>query len=253
MNEIQNVEETFVEFAPSGNLEVSCRYLHMMLEVKTPYHKWVPRMIEYGFVEGADFRVTDKNVHNSNGGRQKMTDHILTLSMAKEIAMLQRNEIGQQIRRKLIQIEEEWNAPDKVMARALLMADRKIKALEEKERLNAPKVAYADYATASKDSVLIRDFAHGLPKEGIKMGEHQLYATLVKHKVLIKKSNGYDIYQRYANLGYFERPPRALPTSAGQAPKIRFTVYITAKGQVWLLNKLKEWYTETATQLELAF
>lgn len=51
----------------------------------------------------------------------------------------------------------------------------------------------------------------------------------------------------------FERPPRALPVKAGEAPKIRFTVYITAKGQIWLLNKLKEWYTETTTQLELAF
>lgn len=140
-----------------------------------------------------------------------------------------------------------------ILCRAVLISDKKIKALEDKIKLDAPKVAYADYSTASKDSVLIRDFCHGLPKEGIKIGEHKLYALLVKHKVLAKKSNGYDIYQKYANAGYFERPPRALPVKAGEAPKIRFTVYITAKGQIWLLNKLKEWYTETTTQLELAF
>lgn len=28
-------------------------------------------MVEYGFTEGTDFLVTDKNVHNSNGGKQK--------------------------------------------------------------------------------------------------------------------------------------------------------------------------------------
>lgn len=140
-----------------------------------------------------------------------------------------------------------------VLCRAVLISDKRIKALENKIELDAPKVAYADYASASKDSVLIRDFCHGLPKEGIKIGEHKLYALLVKHKVLVKKPNGYDIYQKYANAGYFERPPRALPVKAGEAPKIRFTVYITAKGQIWLLNKLKEWYTETTTQLELAF
>lgn len=140
-----------------------------------------------------------------------------------------------------------------VLCRAVLISDKRIKALENKIELDAPKVAYADYSTASKDSILIRDFCHGLPKEGIKIGEHTLYALLVKHKVLVKKPNGYDIYQKYANAGYFERPPRALPVKAGEAPKIRFTVYITAKGQIWLLNKLKEWYTETTTQLELAF
>ena len=140
-----------------------------------------------------------------------------------------------------------------VLCRAVLISDKRIKALENKIELDAPKVAYADYASASKDSILIRDFCHGLPKEGFKIGERKLYALLVKHNILAKKPKGYDISQKYANAGYFERPPRALPVKAGEAPKIRFTVYITAKGQIWLLNKLKEWYTETTTQLELAF
>lgn len=140
-----------------------------------------------------------------------------------------------------------------VLCRAVLISDKRIKALENKIELDAPKVAYADYASASKDSVLIRDFCHGLPKEGIKIGEHKLYALLVKHKVLAKKQNGYDIYQKYANAGYFERPPRALPVKVGEAPKIRFTVYITVKGQKWLLNKLKTWKNEIETQLDLGF
>ena len=140
-----------------------------------------------------------------------------------------------------------------VLSRAVLISDKRIKALENKIELDAPKVAYADYASASKDSILIRDFCHGLPKEGFKIGERKLYALLVKHNILAKKPKGYDISQKYANAGYFERPPRALPVKVGEAPKIRFTVYITVKGQKWLLNKLKTWKNEIETQLDLGF
>lgn len=140
-----------------------------------------------------------------------------------------------------------------VLCRAVLISDKRIKALENKIELDAPKVAYADYASASKDSILIRDFCHGLPKEGFKIGERKLYSLLVKHNILAKKTKGYDISQKYANAGYFERPPRVLPVKVGEAPKIRFTVYITVKGQKWLLNKLKKWKNEIETQLDLGF
>lgn len=140
-----------------------------------------------------------------------------------------------------------------VLCRAVLISDKRIKALENKIELDAPKVAYADYASASKDSILIRDFCHGLPKEGFKIGERKLYKLLVKHEILAKKPKGYDISQKYANAGYFERPPRVLPVKVGEAPKIRFTVYITVKGQKWLLNKLKTWKNEIETQLDLGF
>lgn len=34
---------------------VSGRELHAALEIETPYHKWFPRMCEYGFIEGVEF------------------------------------------------------------------------------------------------------------------------------------------------------------------------------------------------------
>ncbi|MEY9141078.1 phage anti-repressor protein [Mammaliicoccus lentus] len=43
-------------------------------------------MSDYGFEENTDYVVTDIFVHNSLGGRQYQTDHIITLDMAKEIA-----------------------------------------------------------------------------------------------------------------------------------------------------------------------
>ena len=38
------------------NPTVSGRELHAALEIETPYHKWFPRMLEYGFSENKDFR-----------------------------------------------------------------------------------------------------------------------------------------------------------------------------------------------------
>lgn len=105
---------------------VLSRDLHEFLEVDTPYRLWFPRMCEYGFNEGIDY--TPYNfVHPQN--HQEVTDHQLTIEMAKEIAMLQRNEKGKQARTYFIQLEKEWNSPEKVMARALRIADKKMAEL----------------------------------------------------------------------------------------------------------------------------
>ena len=67
---------------------VSGRELHEALEVKTAYKDWFPRMCEYGFTEGEDFR---SKMSESTGGRPA-TDHAITIPMAKELCMLQRSE-----------------------------------------------------------------------------------------------------------------------------------------------------------------
>ena len=73
---------------------VSARELHERLNIGTPYHKWFPRMCEYGFEENTDYTVTDKNVHNSNGGKQTIKDADISIDMAKQICMIQRTPEG---------------------------------------------------------------------------------------------------------------------------------------------------------------
>ena len=104
---------------------VSARELHEFLEVDTRYNDWFLRMCEYGFSEGIDFY---SFLSKSTGGRPAQ-DAQLTIDMAKEVCMLQRNDKGKQARQYFIQLEKDWNSPKKVMARALRIADERIKVL----------------------------------------------------------------------------------------------------------------------------
>lgn len=126
---------------------VSGRELHEALEVETPYHKWFPRMCEYGFLELEDFWT---KMSESTGGRPS-TDHQLTIPMAKEICMLQRSEKGKQFRQYFIRVEEAWNSPEMIMKRALEIANEKVKALQVSvsqltvdKQIMQPKADYFD-------------------------------------------------------------------------------------------------------------
>ena len=75
---------------------VLARELHEMLGVNTRYNDWFTRMCEYGFSEGIDF-YSFLSKTPEQGGRPAQ-DAQLTIEMAKEICMLQRNEKGKQAR-----------------------------------------------------------------------------------------------------------------------------------------------------------
>lgn len=92
----------------TGEKVVLGRELHERLKIKTPYHIWFPRMVEYGFVDGTDYFTENKNVHREDGRKmpQVQIDHIIKLDMAKHIAMIQRTPEGMEIRQKLIDLEK---------------------------------------------------------------------------------------------------------------------------------------------------
>ena len=151
---------------------VSARDLHDFLEVKTAYKDWFPRMCEYGFTEGEDFC---SFLSESTGGRPAQ-DAILTIDMAKELCMIQRNEKGKLARQYFIQIEKGWNSPEKIMARALKIAKDKIMRLETKVEEDKPKVLFADAVSASHTSILVGELAKLLRQNGEDIGQNRLFA-----------------------------------------------------------------------------
>lgn len=91
----------------NGNRGVSARELHRFLETQTRFYEWINRMLEYGFIENADFQCLHKNVKMPNGGtKQALDDYILSIDTAKEIAMIQRSSKGKQARQYFIAMEK---------------------------------------------------------------------------------------------------------------------------------------------------
>lgn len=86
----------------TGEKVVLGRELHERLKIKSRYNDWFANMSAYGFRENIDYSSFTKNL--VNGGRS--IEHILSLDMAKHIAMIQRTPEGMEIRQKLIDLEK---------------------------------------------------------------------------------------------------------------------------------------------------
>lgn len=203
-----------VNYDDTARPSVSGRELHEALGVETPYHKWFPRMCEYGFTENEDFSVTDIFVHNSNGGKQSMMDHQLSIPMAKELCMLQRTEKGKEIRRYFISVEEQWNSPEAIMARALRIADQnlekakiQIKTLQVENssltvdnQIMKPKADYFDELVDRNLLTNIRDTAKEL---GVK--QNQFVSFLLEKKYMYRDKKGkLKPYAKHVEEGVFE-------------------------------------------------
>lgn len=216
---------------------VSARDLHDFLEVGARYNDWFPRMCEYGFTEGEDYYSFLSNRVDGLSGKPRQ-DAVITIDMAKEICMIQRNEKGKQARQYFLQIEKDWNSPEKVMARALQIAETKLKALETKVAADAPKVLFADAVSASRTSILVGELAKILKQNGVEIGPHRLFAWLRENGYLIRR-NGSDFNmptQRSMELGLFTVKETAITRSDG-AVTVSKTPKVTGKGQQYFIQK----------------
>ncbi|HHV8261294.1 phage antirepressor protein [Streptococcus pneumoniae] len=216
---------------------VSGRQLHEALGVKTEYRKWFGRMAEYGFEENQDFaRVTQKCP--TPGGLQDMTDHIIKLDMAKEIAMIQRTDKGKEVRQYFIQVEKDFNSPEKIMARALLMADKKIHKLETQIEADKPKVLFADAVSASHTSILVGELAKLISQNGYKIGANRLFSWMRENGYLIKrKGSDWNMpTQRSMDLKLFEIKETNVQHADGHIT-VNKTPKVTGKGQQYFINK----------------
>ncbi|EOK0451679.1 antA/AntB antirepressor family protein [Escherichia coli] len=91
-------------------LLVNARDLHSFLCVGRMFAHWVKeRIAEYGFVESQDYILICQNGQTKGrGGNRRSKDYHLTLDTAKELAMVERNEKGRQIRRYFIECEKKF-------------------------------------------------------------------------------------------------------------------------------------------------
>lgn len=195
MNELLKVEVN-----ENQEQTVSGRELHMFLGIETPYMKWFERMLQFGFEEEKDFWT---KMSESTGGRPS-TDHIMKLNMAKELCMLARNDKGKQARQYFLEVEREWNSPEKVMARALLIANNKIETLTLENTMQKQVIAefkpvkeYVDTILASTDTVATTQIAadYGMSAK--------ILNKILNGQHIIRNVGGqWILYKKHMNKGY---------------------------------------------------
>jgi phage anti-repressor protein len=125
---------------------INAREMHEFLEVNWKFADWIQERIEkYNFLEGEDFfRFSGK----STGGRPT-TEYLLTINVAKELAMVENNARGRQARKFFIECEKRLKA-----------ASRAISAKDaEKLKLQAKRIEIMDRNARSRQAQLLKSTA----------------------------------------------------------------------------------------------
>lgn len=180
---------------------VSARELHKGVGSTERFSAWFNRQLQFGFIENEDYTTVKvlTEVQNNGGIQEReLVDHNLSVDMAKQICMVQKNERARAVRQYLIDLEKAWNTPEQVMARALKMADVTIKKLKLKnteliidnKRLDIDNKALAgeilDWADRDRINAGIRKLASATNKN-IGTLWNELYKDLqYKYKIYLK-------------------------------------------------------------------
>lgn len=196
MNELININYN------TDKPTVSGRELHEALEVKSKYADWFKNMCAYGFTENEDYTAISKNLEN--GGRT--IEHAITIPMAKEICMLQRNDKGKQFRQYFIRVEEAWNSPEMIMKRALDYANENVKRLQIQvstlqvdNEIMKPKADYFDELVDRNTLTSFRETAKQLDVK-----EKVFINFLLEHKYIYRDKKGKIMPYAEKNNGLFE-------------------------------------------------
>lgn len=200
---------------------VNARELHNNLKVGRDFTTWISeRIAKYGFIEGVDFSpVTGK----STGGRPSV-EYLMSITMAKELAMLENNEEGKKVRLYLIKLESAWNTPEMVFARALQMANATIESFKyraiEAERKNAVLMHVRKTYTAGE-----------IAKELGMRSAQDLNQKLCEKKIQYKQNGTWLPCADYSDMGYFEIKQQELDNGT-----VIYDRRITQSGREFILN-----------------
>ena len=224
---------------------VSARDLYEEIGSTERFSSWFERQLQYGFEEDVDYSNPKKVLRVQKEGnrdvQREVEDYDLSINMAKEICMIQKNERSRIIRKYLIQLDNAWNTPEQVMARALKMADKtidKLKSenailLEDNKRMK-PKEIFADAVSASDSAMLVRDVAKMIRQNGVPLGEKRFYKWLRENGYVCQNSTSPT--QKAMELGLFEIVVRTIERGNGLPIETK-TTKITGKGQQYFINK----------------
>lgn len=242
MNKQVTEELITVEVNENQEPVVSARELHRVLEVSKRFSAWWETQISYGFEEGQDYvGCTCRYAANQFGGEQELQDYAMKLDMAKELAMVSKTEKGKEVRKYFIQVEKDFNSPEKIMARALKIAEQQLRNLKLENAQQhqiigelQPKATYYDLVLQSNQlmpiSLIAKDYGMGAPTLNKKLNELG---------VQYNQSGTWLLYAKYQDKGYTQSKTQSYPKSDGTIGS-KLNTQWTQKGRLFIYDILKQ-------------
>ncbi|MDD3295235.1 MAG: phage antirepressor KilAC domain-containing protein [Geobacteraceae bacterium] len=212
---------------------VNARLLHEFLENKDKFATWIKDRIEqFNFSENQDFVTFSEN---SEKGRPRI-EYDLTLNMAKELSMVERNEKGKQARQYFIECErlakqaaidpmQVLNDPF-AMRGLLLNYTEKVIILESKVADLEPKAEALDRIANADGSLCITNAAKDL-----QVRPKVLFGHLSQNRWIYRRQGGtgWVAYQDKLQQGLLEHKVTVVTRGDG-TEKVTEQVLITPKG-----------------------
>ena len=255
MNELIPIQSQTID----GNAveTVNARELHAFLESKQQFADWIKNRIEkYEFVENSDYTLLHKKMKANNA---TMIEYYITLDMAKELAMVERNEKGKQARRYFIECEKQLKQvfnpkqkfllnileADDELSRAVAINQYEVgyvkplenKVVEQEEQIVVlqPKGQFYDAVVQSETLLDIGEVSKLLNYKGL--GRNNLFRYLRENSILNNKNLP---YQTYIDRGYFKIVESSWVNQSTKLVEVSLKTVMFQKGIDWLDKMLSE-------------
>lgn len=205
MNNLKVIENELVPVyeTSTGEKVVYGSELHEVLGVKSRYREWIDRrLLDIDAVENEDFQAAEISAPSG----QTKKDHIIKLDTAKEMAMLERNEKGKQVRRYFIQVEKKYKSAS-LVAQELSPQLQVMINLEIEQKRQAEKLEHVEERIESIREVVAidttswrEDTGRILRKIGMECGDSKSYQDVrAESYQLLEKRMGVNVKQRLTN------------------------------------------------------
>lgn len=219
---------------------VSARDLHKGLGLTGRFSRWFKNNSEF-FEENTDFYKCTSSTVVNNGAVRVLDDYLLTISMAKQLAMMARTERSRLYREYFLDLERKWNSPQEVVKRGYAILQNENTQLRIENQAMKPKALFADAVSTSNKTILVGDMAKILKQNGVNIGSIRLFQWLRQHGYLIRRdaSDHNMPTQKSMERGLFKVKETVITHSDGHVT-VSKTPKITGKGQVYFVNKFLE-------------
>jgi phage anti-repressor protein len=207
MDKLTVIENSLIPVYQSdkGTNLVNMRELHSWLNIGRDFPTWIKDRIEkYGFIENQDYILFPNSGENSEG--RPRIDYIFKLDPAKEIAMVENNEKGKEIRRYFIKIEEKFKqtaldfsklSPELQAVHNILFATAKLET-QVKQLTDTQQAIKA--AVISETDNWREDIRHKLNKIAQSIGSNKFQDVRSESYKLLEQRAGVLLERRLDNL-----------------------------------------------------